>query len=421
MPEDYRIEEREGILAGIDLDNDIVQISCYHTAMEEPQTIGPYVGVEKFDIPLCLYTVNPSNQWFYGESARDYQGTSEGVYIDDIWQGCLLEKEIMIQEQTYSYAALMVVFLKKVLKLGCQLGRGSNITGVAFTVQELDDKKIAVLQEIARSLPVSAKSIFFQDYKESFAYFVMNQKRELWNREVFLFYFTGKQFWGYQLVVNQKTEPYEVLIEQVLQEQVPKSEESAGQMDTWFGEQIEKLFGRRLISAVYLIGNGFDSGWMKNSLRLLCHGRRVFQGKNLFTKGACYACMELLGWKKRSGFYKGGHALACQIRIPVMVKNHQQYIYAARGGEPWYMAGICMECILDDCNEVQLEVLCPGKDAEVISLATEHLPKRPNLATKLQINVELLSSSRGQLTVKDMGLGELYESSGLEWKKEFSL
>lgn len=239
-----------------------------------------------------------------------------------------------------------------------------------------------------------------------------------------MFYFTGTRFLGYQLIVNQNTEPHEVLIEQVLQEEVLKSQghdSSSLGLDGWFEKQIEGLFGKRLISAVYLIGNGFDSEWMKGSLRLLCHGRRVFQGKNLFTKGACYACMELLEWKKRIGLYKGGHALACQVRIPVMVKHQLEYIYAAKGGEPWYTAGNTIECIMDDCSEVKLEIMSPGKNAEVISVKTENLPKRPNLATRLQIHVEFLNSSTGRLIVKDMGLGEMYESSGLEWKKKFSV
>lgn len=422
--EDDQKDEKKGILAGVDLDQDVVQVSCYHNTMEEPQTVGPFVGVDKFEIPLCLYMLPSSGQWFYGEGAKEYKGAKEGIYIDNIWQGCLLDKSILIQGQTYSYTALMVIFLKKVLRLCSQLGKESHITGLTLTVQELDDETIAVLQKITKNLQIPVKNVFFQDYKESFAYYVINQEKELWNREVFLFYFTGTRFLGYQLVVNQKIKPYEILIEQVLQEEFSQPEEQdplALGLDGWFEKQIEKLFGKRLISAVYLIGRGFENDWMRASLRLLCHGRRVFQGKNLFTKGACYACMELLEWKKRTGLYKSGQALACQVRIPVIIKHKPEYVYVANPGEAWYAADCSIECIMDDCSEVNLEIIKPEKKVEVITLKTAELPKRPNLATRLQIHVEFLSSSTGRIVVRDMGLGEMYEASGLEWKKEFPL
>ena len=52
--------------------------------------------------------------------------------------------------------------------------------------------------------------------------------------------------------------------------------------------------GKGLIGSIFLIGDGFQGDWMKESLRFLCRGRRVFQGNNLFSKGACCGMQEKL-------------------------------------------------------------------------------------------------------------------------------
>ena len=58
---------------------------------------------------------------------------------------------------------------------------------------------------------------------------------------------------------------------------------------------IGDCFQGRIVSSAYLTGDGFDGGWMKRSVSLLCQGRRAFMGKNLYSKGACYAAAVLDG------------------------------------------------------------------------------------------------------------------------------
>ena len=58
---------------------------------------------------------------------------------------------------------------------------------------------------------------------------------------------------------------------------------------------INESFKNQIISTVFLVGDTFAEGWMKQSVALLCKGRRVFMGNNLFTKGACYAAARGIG------------------------------------------------------------------------------------------------------------------------------
>ena len=54
---------------------------------------------------------------------------------------------------------------------------------------------------------------------------------------------------------------------------------------------LKDCFRGHIVSSVYLTGDGFDGDWMKQSVAFLCQGRRAFVGKNLYSKGACYAAL----------------------------------------------------------------------------------------------------------------------------------
>ena len=52
------------------------------------------------------------------------------------------------------------------------------------------------------------------------------------------------------------------------------------------------MFDKKVVSSVFLTGDGFENNWYPNSLRVLCNGRRAFMGNNLYSKGACYTAMQ---------------------------------------------------------------------------------------------------------------------------------
>ena len=45
--------------------------------------------------------------------------------------------------------------------------------------------------------------------------------------------------------------------------------------DESFKSMIENVFEKKVISSVYLTGEGFEKNWYPNSLRVLCNGRRA--------------------------------------------------------------------------------------------------------------------------------------------------
>lgn len=45
------------------------------------------------------------------------------------------------------------------------------------------------------------------------------------------------------------------------------------------------------------------------------------------------------------------------------------------------------------------------------------LPKRPNKTTRLLLKLQYISRKECRITVKDLGFGEMFPSSGKEWEE----
>lgn len=433
----------KGLIIGIDITKYNVQVSCLPFREENAETLSTQMGVDKYEIPLCLFRKTESENWHYGEKAKQYMYSKEGIYVEDLWEGMLGNRELILEDEKYSYEKLMSIFLDKIMLLVSQNGYTQELAALVFTTEAMDAAKINGLRRVVKHLAVHKRNVFFIDYKESFAAYATNHKKDLWSHDVFLFHYEGRNLKAYQLRVNQKTLPFQMRVGETdfgeveySKDELEASQEARFEMDSRFEATVEEVFARKIVSSVYLIGDGFLPGWMKNSLRVLCRGRRVFQGNNLFTKGACYAGRWYLGQQKPAGEYNSNQMLMCDVRIPVEKNGEEKgFLTVANKGQLWYCAGIKAECIAEpvenmedseyDLYEIPLEIAGVYSNGEAFSrvelLELDQFPKRPRRASKIQIKVKFLDEHTGEILVKDMGFGEFYPSSGLTWEKTFSL
>ena len=56
------------------------------------------------------------------------------------------------------------------------------------------------------------------------------------------------------------------------------NEDKAKEADAMFCKFIQSVFDKRIVSSVFLTGEGFENNWYPNSLRVLCNGRRLSIG-----------------------------------------------------------------------------------------------------------------------------------------------
>ena len=171
---------------------------------------------------------------------------------------------------------------------------------------------------------------------------------------------------------------------------------------------------------VQITGEGFDQKWAQQSVKLLCHqGRKVFYGNNLFAKGACIAGKDRLEDKKLKGYrYLSDSLVAVDVGMDMRVMGSPAYYPLIENGSNWYECSASCELILDDTSELVFVVGIPEEtEKKRVAMALDGLPKRPNRTSRLSLTLKYVSPRDCEITVKDLGFGEMYPSSGKIWRE----
>ena len=179
-----------------------------------------------------------------------------------------------------------------------------------------------------------------------------------------------------------------------------------------------------IVSAVYLTGDGFDGKWMKESLSFLCKGRRVFVGKNLYSKGACYAAARKCVTAENSWqfVYMGDNEMKVNVSLKVKNRGKWEFLSLINAGDNWYEASGDCEVLLDGDKEIDFWLQLPhSRDARIEKLELSDLPERKPKTTRLRISAKPVSDSRVKIKIRDLGFGEIVKSSDLTWEYTMSL
>lgn len=422
------------ILVGYDLGDDFSQISYCVLGEGEVESVATVVGTRQYNIPTALCKLNGANQWFYGKDALKFSDEEQNSLVTHLLTAAKKGDSIVLEETEYDPTALLTLFLKRSLSLLGFAASADRIDAIMFTVNDLDDRMVEVLAKAAVNLNLQTNHIYFQSHTESFYHFVLNQPEELWNYQVLACEHDGMRLKTYRLERNKRTTPVVVLIEEQTYDTMvlPKEEEpeetksdSYRLADEKFLQILQNLCDGRIFSSVYLLGDGFRYNWAEKSLQFLCRNRRVFQGNNLFCKGACYSLIEKFepGKAESEHIFLGPDKLKSNIGMKVMKRGKESYFALLDAGENWYEVHRECEIILPDGETEITFLIMPltgkGEIAEIVTL--ENAPFLDGAFHRYRIEMKMTSAEHVSVTLTDIGFGELFSASGKVWEKSFSV
>lgn len=407
------------IIIGYDLAGPCSQISyCYIKESSEVSTLSSVAGEENYDIPTVLCKKCGVNQWLIGNEAlrfwMDYP--EEGILVDNLLQLAIDGETLQLEGEEYEPENLLALFVKRSLNLLAGIAPLEKVTALMFTCETLSQRMIEVLNVVSSGLGLKKTQIFYQNYTESFYSYMIYQPRELWNFKTLLFDYRTKALKYMCMECNKKTTPIVVYIDR---EQL-EFDGSDGQML----EIAKVLVGSERISSVYLIGEKFAEGWMKQSLKFLCDGRRVFQGNNLYSKGACFCLMERLQGSEIGGEYVflGNDKLKANIGMRVKKRGEDAYYALLDAGVNWYELEYGCELYLQDEDMLEF-VATPliGKESKVLQMPLEGLGLKAGESTRIRLQLCLTGENKLCAKVEDLGFGEFRQPSETVWEKEMEL
>ena len=107
------------------------------------------------------------------------------------------------------------MYLKGCISLLGTADPARQIKAVMITVPKLSKAMVWALYQAGERMGFSRKQIFLQDYDESFYYYVMNHRRDNWNRKIGWFLFEENQVSFARLVHDSQKRPVTAILNMV--------------------------------------------------------------------------------------------------------------------------------------------------------------------------------------------------------------
>ena len=423
--------KNDKLIVGYDLGNRFSQISYAVSADGEVETLSQVAGTQVYNVPTVLCKRTGVNQWFYGKEALRNAAEGEGILVENLVELALDGEPVLIEEDSYDPVSLLTLFFKRSLGMLSQAGTSEKLGALMITCEQLDHRMIDLLNQMLEGLRLKTDRIFFQSHMESFYYYMIRQPEELRTARSMLYDYCGDRILIYDLDYNRRTTPIVAFIEESVADfpvwyteggdAEMLSEAYKQALDRAFLRLAELSFGNRAVSSVFLIGDGFSEQWMKESLRFLCRGRRVFQGNNLFSKGACNGMQERIQVSApgREHIFLGNDKLKANVGMDVMRQGEASYLALLDAGVNWYEADQVTEFYLQEGNQISLKITpLIGKGTRTAVIALKDLPGG---ISRIRARLYLEAENSLAVEIEDLGLGELREPSGKIWHETIEL
>ena len=228
----------------------------------------------------------------------------------------------------------------------------------------------------------------------------------------------------YQMQVDRSKSPILVGVsERDYSGAVSLPEENKEHKAAVFENVVYGAIHKKLLSTLYMAGEGFEGGWADSLFRKLCVGRRLFKGRNLYVSGACLMAREMAE-EKRLGDYLllDEQMVTSQVAVNLYAEAKQQKVVLVEAGVPWYLVDEELELIPSGETELALQtknVLTQKEKQFMIEL--DPLTGRLDRRCRLMLRIRFESPSQCIVTIKDEGFGELFPTSNRIWEKQVEL
>lgn len=414
----------KGSILGYDLNDKNCQISYYDETKDEPETLE--AAADNYQIPLVIGYFK--DRWIYGKEAKRLATINQGSTVSGLYSKAIRREKVKVGTKLHDAVWLLAKFIS------LSLEEFDEIAYLTFSVPDNDVDMTKMLKGIGRHLGIEKECICVQDYKESFCQYMFYQPKELWQYESALFYCDAREIKAYMLrrlnAVSGRGSDMFVTVDEVANAKMKELEaiypvlnvDKAKDADDRFKTFIQGVFEKKVVSSVYLTGEGFENNWYPNSLKVLCNGRRAFLGNNLYSKGACYTSLRRCRDYDEGPVYLDETKMTEQICLRMRVNGQEGWHPIVSWGTHWYEADGQWEVILEDTSDIEVHVeTLAGDDLKVETVSLEGLPERRDYSLRLQIEVMFLDERTCRLKFKDIGFGEFHSPTGFQVEKVIHL
>lgn len=409
---------------GLDLCEAYSQMSYFDEVKQQPESISQTQNPDTYLLPNIVFYGEESEQFYIGYDAQNRRFEEPGQVIDSVVSMAENISGHVLGGVAYTNKDLFFMLLDGFMMDFLNRYEEAAIKKLVVATYQYRKGLFQVLHEWAEHFGLSKEQFEICSHSNSYLHYVFHQSEDIRKNSVALFDYSSAGLDYYRLDINRKTHTKVVeIVHRDYSSQLPYSmaEEGGLALDLEFAKVAKEEMEKTYISAVFLTGIGFADEWMKDSLKAICGGRRVFVGQNIYTKGACYAA------------YSGGssiesdYMIMSEATIPFDVGIYlddakKQFVPIAMGCTEWYNMKGTIEVFLDETKKLEFVYRDRIKNELAKEVVEIHgLPSRPPKTTKLSLSVECYNERQGAIVIRDMGFGKLYPTTNKIYRKEFTV
>ena len=412
---------------GMDLCSDFTQLSFFNDITRKPESVSQLNNKETFLMPNILFHSTETGHWYVGGEASEARFNEDGVVIDKIFENLSSDAYVTVDGDDYSYPRLFMKMVELHINSFLYRYEDASIKKLVISLPEYDAVIYRLLSGLWKELGVAEDVVEITSHLDSGLFYMFNQEQGLWNNAVALYDYSadGLDYYRIDIQRSRKPELISVIHEDYSsQMSLQIYGNDPYKMDADFARIAEYELKKAYVSAVYLTGVAFTNKWMKKSTNVLCQGRRVFLGQNIYTQGACYRAVggEYREFYDRF-FIDTKENVLFDVGISLSDEEGEDSFYPiVSGGKQWYNIRGSIEVILDDTDRITLIYRSRRTGEEHREVVKIHgIPKRPLKTTKLSLSVEFDNPTDGAVIIRDLGFGKLFPTTNKIYRKEFSL
>ena len=180
----------DGLVIGLDLNDDYTRISCYD---EE----------KSWTIPTVICRKKQEEVWLAGEEAYACTLVGEGVIVDKLLKMVRKDGTSTIGGIRYTGRELLNLFVRKMLEYPMKEFGENEVDQLVISLQQVDAKMTDTLMYCADFLGIPREKVHVISHMESFVYYVLSQKKELWTNHVGLFELASGRLCYYEMKVQR--------------------------------------------------------------------------------------------------------------------------------------------------------------------------------------------------------------------------
>ena len=388
-----------------------------------------YPDDEALIFPTVISKKKGEDAWVVGEDAYALALDGKGIITDKLLKLTRKDGIATIDGTRYEGKEILKIYFREIINAGMEKLYKEKPEEVVVAMAGLEEDIVGDIREAFVGLGYQPNHIHIISKEESFIYFVLSLKKDIWNNKVGMYDLSDVSLTYYEMLVNRNSRKLLVNAEsenmdEAFNLQILNNPSGAKLADKILTSVAEKVMDKKKFSSIFLTGQVFaEHEWADGFISYLCSRGKVYLDTNIFAKGAAFKGVDLAS---ENSIYNLTALCEGRLRSDVFinVENNGKdgKIYLAKAGDFWGEPDTELLMIPDEKEVIDISVAgIDGKVKKNIPILLDFLPKRPIKTRRFYFRTKFLDDKIMNVEIEDAGFGDMYPPTDVKRNIEVNI